>query len=32
MPYIYAQAALTSRDGHPMLRTLFFEYPEDPTF
>jgi alpha-D-xyloside xylohydrolase len=31
MPYVYAQAALASRDGHPMLRTLFFEYPEDPT-
>jgi alpha-D-xyloside xylohydrolase len=31
IPYIYAQAALSSRDGHPMLRALFFEYPEDPT-
>jgi len=31
MPYIYAQAALASREGHPMLRALFFEYPEDPT-
>ncbi len=31
MPYVYAQAALACRDGHPMLRTLFFEYPEDPT-
>jgi alpha-D-xyloside xylohydrolase len=31
MPYIYAQAALASREGHPMVRTLFFEYPEDPT-
>jgi alpha-D-xyloside xylohydrolase len=31
MPYIYAQAALASRDGHPMVRALFFEYPEDPT-
>jgi alpha-D-xyloside xylohydrolase len=30
MPYVYAQARLASRDGHPMLRTLFFEYPEDP--
>jgi alpha-D-xyloside xylohydrolase len=29
MPYVYAQARLASRDGHPMLRTLFFEYPED---
>lgn len=31
MPYLYAQAKLASRDGHPMLRTLFFEYPEDRT-
>jgi alpha-D-xyloside xylohydrolase len=31
MPYVYAQATLASRNGHPMLRTLFFEYPEDPT-
>jgi len=31
MPYVYAQARLASREGHPMLRTLFFEYPEDLT-
>jgi alpha-D-xyloside xylohydrolase len=31
MPYVYAQARLASQNGHPMLRTLFFEYPEDPT-
>jgi alpha-D-xyloside xylohydrolase len=31
MPYVYAQAALASQNGHPMLRTLFFEYPEDGT-
>jgi alpha-D-xyloside xylohydrolase len=31
IPYIYAQAALSSRDGHPMLRALFLEYPGDPT-
>jgi alpha-D-xyloside xylohydrolase len=31
MPYVYAQAALASREGHPMARALFFEYPEDPT-
>jgi alpha-D-xyloside xylohydrolase len=31
MPYIYAQARLCSESGYPMLRTLFFEYPEDPT-
>jgi alpha-D-xyloside xylohydrolase len=31
MPYIYAQARLASETGHPVLRTLFFEFPEDPT-
>jgi alpha-D-xyloside xylohydrolase len=31
MPYVYAQAKLCAREGHPMLRSLFFEYPEDPT-
>jgi alpha-D-xyloside xylohydrolase len=31
MPYVYAQAKLASQKGHPMLRTLFFEYPEDLT-
>ena len=31
MPYVYAQARLAARDGHPMLRALFFEYPEDRT-
>ena len=31
MPYVYAQAKLASLEGHPMLRTLFFEYPEDRT-
>ena len=31
MPYVYAQAAYACREGHPMLRTLFFEYPEDRT-
>ena len=30
MPYIYAQAALASREGYPMVRALFLEYPEDP--
>jgi alpha-glucosidase (family GH31 glycosyl hydrolase) len=30
MPYIYAQAKLSSERGYPMLRALFFEYPEDP--
>jgi alpha-D-xyloside xylohydrolase len=31
MPYVYAQAKDSSAQGHPMLRTLFFEYPNDPT-
>jgi alpha-D-xyloside xylohydrolase len=31
MPYIYAQAKHSSEHGYPMLRTLFFEYPDDPT-
>jgi alpha-D-xyloside xylohydrolase len=31
MPYIYAQAQLSSERGWPMLRALFFEYPDDPT-
>jgi alpha-D-xyloside xylohydrolase len=30
MPYIYAQAKLCSEQGYPMLRTLFFERPDDP--
>jgi alpha-D-xyloside xylohydrolase len=31
IPYIYAQAKDSARRGFPMLRTLFFEYPEDAT-
>jgi len=31
MPYIFAQAKDSSNRGFPMLRTLFFEYPNDPT-
>ncbi|HUO57174.1 MAG TPA: TIM-barrel domain-containing protein [bacterium] len=31
MPYVYAQAVDSSKRGFPMLRTLFFEFPEDPT-
>ncbi|MEP6732002.1 MAG: TIM-barrel domain-containing protein [bacterium] len=31
MPYIYSQAHVASSRGWPMLRTLFFEYPSDPT-
>jgi len=30
MPYIYAQAVDSSARGYPMLRALFFEYPDDP--
>jgi alpha-D-xyloside xylohydrolase len=31
LPYIYTQARLCSERGYPMIRPLFFEYPEDPT-
>jgi alpha-D-xyloside xylohydrolase len=31
MPYLYTQATIASAHGHPMLRTLFFEFPDDPT-
>lgn len=31
IPYIYSQAQLSSAAGHPLMRTMFFEYPEDPT-
>ncbi len=31
MPYIIAQAKDSSARGYPILRALFFEYPEDPT-
>lgn len=31
MPYIFAEAQTSSAHGWPMLRTLFFEYPEDRT-
>lgn len=31
MPYIYAQVKYSSQHGFPMLRTLFFEFPDDPT-
>jgi alpha-D-xyloside xylohydrolase len=31
MPYIYAEAKEASKKGYPMLRALFFEYPNDPT-
>jgi alpha-D-xyloside xylohydrolase len=29
MPYIYAQSAAACAHGHPLLRPLFFDYPED---
>jgi alpha-D-xyloside xylohydrolase len=31
MPYIYAQAKDSSARGFPMMRPLFFEYPNDPS-
>jgi alpha-D-xyloside xylohydrolase len=31
MPYIVAQAKDSSARGYPMLRALFFEYPQDAT-
>lgn len=31
MPYVYAQARRCSGLGHPMIRPLFFEYPDDRT-
>jgi alpha-D-xyloside xylohydrolase len=31
MPYVYAQAKESSARGWPMLRTLFLEFPDDPT-
>jgi alpha-D-xyloside xylohydrolase len=30
MPYVYAQAVTSADHGYPMLRALFFEYPDDP--
>jgi alpha-D-xyloside xylohydrolase len=31
MPYLYSQSHVAAAKGWPMLRTLFFEYPDDPT-
>lgn len=31
LPYIYAQAKDSSDHGYPMIRTLFFEFPDDST-
>ena len=30
IPYIYAQSVQSSQRGWPVLRTLFFEFPDDP--
>ena len=31
MPYIYEQSKISAENGFPLLRTLFFEFPEDKT-
>jgi alpha-D-xyloside xylohydrolase len=31
IPYLYAQATLAAGEGHPLIRPLFFEHPDDPT-
>ncbi len=31
MPYIYTQASIASRNGWPMLKALFLNYPDDDT-
>lgn len=31
MPYIYSQGYISAQNGWPMIRTLFFEEPNDPT-
>ncbi|HEX7070528.1 MAG TPA: TIM-barrel domain-containing protein [Rhodothermales bacterium] len=31
IPYLYAQSVDASSKGHPMMRALFIEYPDDPT-
>jgi len=31
LPYLYAQAQAASAAGYPVLRPLFFEFPDDPT-
>ncbi|HEX6924910.1 MAG TPA: TIM-barrel domain-containing protein [Longimicrobiaceae bacterium] len=30
MPYLYARSVAASQAGHPLLRPLFFEFPDDP--
>jgi alpha-D-xyloside xylohydrolase len=31
IPYLYAQATLAASHGHPLIRPLFFDRPNDPT-
>jgi alpha-D-xyloside xylohydrolase len=31
MPYIFTQAFIASQNGYPMLKAMFFNYPDDPT-
>lgn len=31
IPYLYTQATLAASEGHPLIRPLFFEQPDDPT-
>ncbi len=31
IPYLYAQATLAAGEGHPLIRPLFFEQPDDDT-
>lgn len=31
LPYIYSQSVAASERGHPVMRPLFFEFPDDPT-
>jgi len=30
IPYLYTQATLAASEGHPLIRPLFFERPDDP--
>lgn len=31
LPYIYSQACISSREGLPLMKTLFLNYPNDPS-
>jgi alpha-D-xyloside xylohydrolase len=31
MPYIYTQAIIAANNGWPLLKAMFFNYPDDPT-